>query len=290
VTSGIVSALDRIGLNNDSYEDFIQTDAAINPGNSGGALLNLRGELVGINTAIISSAGGNNGIGFAIPINLASSVMTQILEYGEVRRGLLGVEISSTANRFEKDTRDEYKLGDRNGALVMAVTPDSAAEKAGIELNDIILSVNGDKTRNALELRNAIGFMAPGETASIEVLRDGRTRTVKAKLGTKASPVTTASVLETTDGAGLHEGLEGASFGELSREQARSLDGGVTVVEIERGSPAAASDLKAGDVIVKVNRKSVGTLADFRKQASNDNEQLMLTVVREGTSRLVFIG
>ena len=288
VTSGIVSGLGRYGLSRDSYENFIQTDAAINPGNSGGALLNLRGELIGINTAIISRSGGNVGIGFAIPINMARSIMSQILEFGEVRRGLLGVQIGSTA-LMAQEYREQFQLGERNGALVMEVSPDSAAEKAGIEIEDVILSVNGEKTRDAQELRNTIGLLNAGDKAKIEFLRKGKVRSVTAKLGSRATQVA-ATRLDATSGSSLHEGLEGASFGNLSGEVAKSVSNGVAVVEVEPRSPAAGNDLKAGDIIVKVNRKEVSNLAEFRELASTDAGQLMLTVVREGASRLVFIG
>lgn len=287
VTSGIVSGLGRYGLNNDSYENFIQTDAAINPGNSGGALLNLRGELIGINTAIISRSGGNVGIGFAIPINMARSVMSQILEFGEVRRGLLGVQIRTTAI-LDDEMREELKLGKRSGAIVERISPDSAAEKAGIQIADIILSVNGEKTRDPQELRNTIGLLSAGAEAEIELLRDGKVRKVTATLGSTATQA--AARLDASSDGSLHPGLEGASFANLSRDAAKKVDGGVEVVEVEARSPASNYDLAEGDVIVTVNRRRIANLAEFREAASNGASRLMLTVVREGASHLVFIG
>ena len=173
VTSGIVSALGRSGINPDGYEDFIQTDASINPGNSGGALVNLRGELIGINSAIFSNSGGNIGIGFAIPVNIAKSIMNQILQFGEVKRGLLGVSISD----FNADSAKAFGVeGTAEGALVQEVVDGSAAEKAGIVVGDVIVSVDGQRIKSASDLRNTIGLKRSGESVRIDVIRDGKRR------------------------------------------------------------------------------------------------------------------
>ena len=179
VTSGIVSALGRSGIGRDSFEDFIQTDASINPGNSGGALVNMRGELVGINSAIISRTGGNVGIGFAVPSELARSIMRQILDFGEVRRGLLGVSIQTIDAESAKALGAEVD----SGALVSSVEPGSAAEQAGIQVDDIIVRVNDERIDNSRELANAIGLKGSGDSVEIEYLRGGRTRSVTAELG-----------------------------------------------------------------------------------------------------------
>ena len=179
VTSGIVSALGRSGLGIEGYEDFIQTDASINPGNSGGALVNLRGELVGINTAILGPSGGNIGIGFAIPINMAREVMDQIVEYGEVRRGVLGV----AAQDLTPNLADGLGIKAREGAVIAQVMSGSAAEAAGLLRGDVIVAINGESVRNASHLRNEIGLVRVGQTVELRVVRDGEVRTVTAKVG-----------------------------------------------------------------------------------------------------------
>lgn len=177
VTSGIVSALERSGLGIESYENFIQTDAAINPGNSGGALVNLRGELVGINTAIVGPAGGNVGIGFAIPIDMAREISAQLQSYGKVRRGRLGVTVQDAA----ADAAAAGKEG-RQGALIVEVMPRSAAEKAGLKGGDVILAINGKPVQNAAQMRNRIGLVRVGQKVELNLLRNDRAMTVTAKL------------------------------------------------------------------------------------------------------------
>src|SRR5579872_5540713 len=176
VTSGIISGLSRSGINPDGYEDFIQTDASINPGNSGGALVNLRGELIGINSAILSGSGGNIGIGFAIPSNMAKSVMEQLIKYGSVKRGILGVNVVT----LTPDYADNLGLKDQQGALVSQVVQGSAADTAGIKAGDVITSVNGQPVKTGAELRNRIGLLRIGETVDIGLLRDGKAKHVTA--------------------------------------------------------------------------------------------------------------
>ncbi len=185
VTSGIVSGLGRSQVNPDpnAYEDFIQTDASINPGNSGGALVDLHGGLIGINSAILSRSGGNIGIGFAIPVNMAREIMDQLAEHGEVRRGLLGVRV----RRITPEIADTYGLPNTSGALVAAVSMDSAAEDAGITIDDIIVSVDGMSVRDPGSLRNAIGLKQPGDEVRVGLIRDGTERTITAVLGSLAA-------------------------------------------------------------------------------------------------------
>ena len=263
VTSGIISALGRTGINRNGYEDFIQTDASINPGNSGGALVNMRGELVGINSAIISGSGGNVGIGFAVPSSIAGSIMRQILDFGEVRRGLLGVQIATI------DTESAKVLGAEvdSGALVAGVEPDSAAEQAGLEVDDIIVAVNGKKITGASELRNTIGLLGSGDEAEITYVRGGKTRTTKAILDQQT----------TNQGIGgdIHAGLAGAQFSDV----ASSGTGGIEVTDVEPGSPAAQRGLRPGDIITAVNRRAVGNLRELREVAA-DNSILFLLVRR----------
>ncbi|MEO8225616.1 MAG: Do family serine endopeptidase, partial [Gammaproteobacteria bacterium] len=202
VTSGIVSALGRSGINPDGYEDFIQTDASINPGNSGGALVNLKGELVGINSAIFSNSGGNIGIGFAIPVNMAKSIMNQILQFGEVKRGLLGVSISD----FSADSAKAFGVeGTAEGALVQEVVDGSAAEKAGIEVGDVIVAVDGQNIKSASELRNTVGLKRSGDQVRVDVLREGKRRQFTALLSEVSS---TARI----SGEDIHPGLAGAEL------------------------------------------------------------------------------
>ena len=271
VTAGIISALGRTGINPDGggYEDFIQTDASINPGNSGGALVNLRGELVGINSAILSRSGGNIGIGFAIPVNMVRSVMDQLIKYGEVKRGVLGVQLYAVT----PDIAKEFGLPDSNGALVQSVAPNSAAEHAGIKTGDIITSINGINVRNPGELRNAIGLLQIGEKVEIGLLRDGKPRKLTASTTERGS-------IEASGAAEIHKGLEGAQLVDAPDET------GVLVKTLQDGSPAAQSGLKSADVIFGVGRSSVTNLKSFR-EAARGASVLVLKVRRGGETYLV---
>jgi serine protease Do/serine protease DegQ len=269
VTSGIVSALGRSGISRDGYEDFIQTDASINPGNSGGALVNLRGELVGINSAIISRTGGNVGIGFAVPTEIASSIMRQILDFGEVRRGLLGVSIADV----NAEVAEALSSSVTSGALITRVEPGSAAEEAGLQVDDIIVGVNEKKIGGAAELRNTIGLMRSGDEVEIEYVRDNDTRKTSTELGQQRA---TASV-----GAEIHPGLVGAQFAEASTTR----DGGVEVTAVEPGSPAAQRGLRAGDVITAINRRPVRSLNELNEIASSS--RILFLLVQRGDRALM---
>ena len=269
VTSGIVSALGRSGISRDGVEDFIQTDASINPGNSGGALVNMRGELVGINSAIISRTGGNVGIGFAVPSQLARSIMRQILDFGEVRRGLLGVTIQTIDAESAKALGAEVK----SGALVSSVEPGSAAEKAGIRVDDIIVRINEERIDDSLELRNAIGLRSSGEEISIEFVRGGETQTVTTELGEQQ--------VSQSSGDEIHSGLAGAQFAANSTRSSR----GVEVTEVTPGSPAAQRGLRAGDTITAVNRRPVQTLGQLREVATSSS--ILFLLVQRGDRALM---
>jgi serine protease Do/serine protease DegQ len=262
VTAGIVSALGRTGINPDGYEDFIQTDASINPGNSGGALVNLRGELVGINSAILSGSGGNIGIGFAIPVNMAKGVMDQLIKYGQVKRGVLGVNIYDVT----PDVAKEFGLNEASGALVAGVAQGSAAEHAGIKTGDIIVSINGTPIRNAAELRNTIGMQRVGDQVEIGLLRDGKPLKV-------AALVAEHSESEAVSAADVHRGLEGADLADAPDAA------GVLVRVVQDGSPAAQAGLHANDLIVAVGRTPVATLKAFREVAKGASF-LLLNVKR----------
>ncbi len=275
VTSGIVSALGRSGINPDGYEDFIQTDASINPGNSGGALVNLRGELVGINSAIFSNSGGNIGIGFAIPVNIAKSIMNQILQFGEVKRGLLGVSISD----FNAESAKAFGIeGTAEGALVQEVADGSAAEKAGIEVGDVILSVDGQRIKSASDLRNTVGLKRSGESVSVEVLRDGKRRQITALL----SEVATAAQV---DGEDIHPGLAGAQLGNHEGKANQFAGPGVLIESVEPESPAAQTGLLANDIIVSVNRIRVRNVRELQQAAGQ--QSLLILSIRRGNRNLL---
>jgi serine protease Do/serine protease DegQ len=272
VTSGIVSALGRHGLNPEGYEDFIQTDASINPGNSGGALINLRGQLVGINSAIISGSGGNIGIGFAIPINMARAVMTQLVQYGEVRRGQLGVQILDVTPQIAEASG----LTVNDGALVSQVVPGSPAEHAGIQTGDVIVGVNGTAVKGASELRNKIGLLPLDQPVDIDVIREGQHKTFHTKLVSK--PAAT----EPVRAADIHSGLEGAEFENVGPGEEVQ---GVRVRDVAPDSPAAQRGLEPGDIILRVNRKPVTTVDELR-EATADQKSLLLRI-RRGNGELL---
>ena len=270
VTSGIISALGRSGISRDGYEDFIQTDASINPGNSGGALVNMNGELIGINSAIISRSGGNVGIGFAVPTEIAGSIMNQILDFGEIRRGLLGVNIETI------DAQAAEALGNDidSGALITRIQPDSAAETAGLKVGDIIIEVNEKKVGGAAELRNRIGLLRSGENVDIKFVRDNETRSAEAKLGQARSQM----VL----GEEIHRGLAGATFAVSST----TTTNGIEITEVQEGTPAAQRGLRSGDLITHVNRIQVQDLSDLREVASRYD--ILFLNVRRGDRALMF--
>jgi len=269
VTSGIVSALGRTNISRDGFEDFIQTDASINPGNSGGALVNMNGELIGINSMIFSRSGGNIGIGFAVPTEIASSIMGQILDFGEIRRGLLGVNIQS----IDREAAETLDIDVEGGALVTRVFPDSAAEKAGLEVGDIIVGVNDKSVTSAAELRNTIGLLRSGDTVGIRYLRDNESRSTSAELGRAEDQL--------LSGGDIHPGLAGASFAPAST----SSDSGVEVTNVEEGSPAAQRGLRSGDVITAVNRVLVRNLRDLAAIA--ENNRILFLLVQSGDRSLM---
>ena len=268
VTYGIVSALGRSGINPDGYEDFIQTDASINPGNSGGALINLRGELIGVNSAILSRSGGNIGIGFAIPSNMVRSVVDQLVKYGEVKRGILGVHVVT----LTPDIADNLGSKDALGALVQEVVEGSAADKAGVKAGDVITAVNDQAVKSGPELRNRIGLMRVGESVDLAVLRDGKPRHFTALVQTRAAGE------DGTPAASVHHAFDGADL-------ADAPGGGVVVRAIEPGSPASETQLKANDIITNCNRTHVGTLKDLRT-AAKEQTTLVLSI-RRGNAVLI---
>ncbi len=273
VTSGIVSALGRSGLNIGGYEDFIQTDAAINRGNSGGALVNLRGELVGINTAIFGPNGGNVGIGFAIPANMMKSLVDQIAEFGEVRRGLLGILGNDVDAGLAEAMESEVNIG----AFVSEVQPESAAEKAGLQAGDIITAVNGRDLNSFQELRAKIASMGAGAEVELTIVRKGKEMTVDVVLDDATQTEITA--------AQIHPALEGAT---LTNGEDEAGNAGVVVSELERNTPAARIGLQPDDVIVGVNRNRVNTVSEFRNALDEASGVIALNVKR-GNSTLYLV-
>jgi serine protease DegQ len=273
VTSGIVSAVGRSGLRGLGYQNFIQTDASINPGNSGGALVNLRGELVGINTASFNprgSAAGNIGLGFAIPANLAREVMRQLMAYGEVRRGSLGLD----GEEITPFTAKQLDLpANQRGALVARVFRGSPAEAAGVRPGDIVVAANGERIDSAQALRNLEGLLPVDQQVRLDLLRDGQRVSVSAILKAQAKEV---------DGAQIDPRLAGATLTELPERFRQQGLIGVIASKVETGSRAARNGLRAGDRIGQVNRRSVADLPAFRSALANEPQDLVLSVARGG--------
>ncbi len=275
VTSGIVSALGRSGLDLEGYEDFIQTDASINPGNSGGALINLKGELVGINTAIIGPSGANVGIGFAVPSAMVKAVLDQIERFGEVRRGRLG----ASSEDITHDLARSLGLPSTEGAIISTVESKSPAEQAGLKPGDVITAVNGRPVRRSIDLRNKIGMMPIGETVNLTILRDGKTRTTKIKIAKPLEvPGTEAETVPQ---------LAGATVANL-KAGARGKIEGVIVTQVDANSPAWLHGLRPGDVIFGVNRKKVRSVQEFLAALQSSEDRIILNLLR-GDFRLALV-
>ena len=278
VTSGIVSALGRSGINVEGYEDFIQTDASINPGNSGGALVNLHGELVGINTAIIGPSGGNVGIGFAVPVNIATAVMQQLAAHGEMQRGKIGVTIQD----LTPDLAEALNLDIERGALVSSVQERSPAEAAGLQAGDVIVTVDGTTVESSRDLRNLIGLVRVGEEIEIDVLREQSRVRLNVRVGGEASG-------ERLGAVDAPPALQGAMLRDL--EQGDSAYGrieGVLAAEVEPGSPAARNGIRPGDIIVAVNRRRVRNAEELESAFDQAGQVLALNILR-GNGQLFIV-
>ena len=286
VTSGIVSALGRDGGGNrDDYQDFIQTDASINPGNSGGALVNSKGELIGINSAIISRSGGNQGIGFAVPTNIVKGVMRQLESYGEVRRGRIGVLIDDITPTL----KEALDLTTLNGALVSDVVEGSPAEKAGLKRDDVIVAFNGGDILDASDIRNAVGLIEPGERADITYLRNGKRRTTRIEIEAVDEDDEANGDVK-AQGSLTSESFSGAKLTDIPSDlDLRGGDEGVYVANVEIGSKAQRAGLRKGDVIRAVNRQDIGDLDDFEDAIDGEDGPFALSVERNGQTFYVAV-
>jgi serine protease Do len=290
VTRGIVSAVGRSGLGIEKYEDFIQTDAPINPGNSGGALVNVRGQVVGINTAILSASqgqdggGGWNGVGFAIPSNLAKHVMESLIKTGRVTRGYLGV----TPGALNPALARQFKVPDLSGALIQHIEPGSPAEKAGLKQGDVLRKFNGRALADATQFQSLVASTPPGTEITFGVLRDGQELNIKVKLG--ELPAGMAG----TGTAPSNSALRGVTVQELTaaiRDQLglRPDTPGVVISDLDSDSPAARVGLQPGDVIQSINRQRVETVEDFDRLAADATGETLLRVNRQGSGGFVVV-
>ncbi|MEA3587871.1 DegQ family serine endoprotease [Pseudidiomarina sp. 1APP75-27a] len=264
VTSGIVSALGRSGLGIEEIENFIQTDAAINSGNSGGALVTLKGELIGINTAILGPNGGNIGIGFAIPSDMMQALVQQLIEFGEVRRGVLGVR----GNDLTADIAEALNLQAKQGAFIAEVLPDSAADEAGLKSGDVIIAVNGEQVKSFSDLSARVKTMGVGKPVQLTVLRDGDERQFSVTLSAEETAV---------EAANLHPALEGATL-------AANDGGGVLITELVEGSIAARYGLRKDDIIMAVNRQPVSSVSELRTALDTARGVIALNIQRGNSS------
>jgi len=278
VTSGIVSALGRTGLNIHGYEDFIQTDASINPGNSGGALINLKGELIGINSVIIGPSGGNVGIGFAVPSNMARSVVEQLAEYGEVRRGRLGVVIQD----LTPELSDALSLDVTRGAVVTRVEPGSSAENAGIVPGDVVIAVDDVEVMGTADLRNRVALVRVDSEITLTVMRDGKRKKIRVRVA-KVERATYA-------GSESAPQLSGAIFQAMGDQHPLygQIDG-VVVADVERASRAWQNNIRPGDVIIAINRERVRSVEELSRALRNTGRTIAVDIIRDKSQLLIVI-
>lgn len=289
VTTGIISAMGRSDVGIADYEDFLQTDAPINPGNSGGPLVNMNGEVIGMNSAIATASGSSAGVGFAIPVNMIKAMLPTLTKGGKITRGLLGIGIQD----LDKDLARQFSLEDSSGALVSSVVPDSAADKAGIKVGDVVVRYNGKAIESSRDLRNRVAASTPGAKVKIEVMRGGKEISVTATVGTQTGGGPAAA--EESEESPAQATKLGLSVQTLTPDLAQKLGlsdkTGVVVAGVEPGSPASEVGLQEGDLIAEVNRKKVASVAEFQKaveQAKKEGNLLML-VKTKGGSRFVVL-
>lgn len=269
VTSGIVSALGRTGLRGLEFQNFIQTDASINPGNSGGALVNLNGELVGINTAIFTPSGGNVGIGFAIPSTMAGYVMQQLILYGEVRRGSLGMQVQN----LTAELAGAFNMESGTGVVIAEVYSASAAARAGLEPGDVVVSIDGRQVRSEQDFRTKEGLFPVGQLLVVEYIRDGRTRQAEMMI----------EALQALEGERLDERLAGAVFEQVPNGLSRrNGTRGVLISKLSRGSRLWREGIEEGDIITGLNREAIADLRDFEQKLRDSRGRLLLHIDRNG--------
>jgi serine protease Do len=289
VTTGIVSATGRGNLGIEDYEDFIQTDAAINPGNSGGALVDVEGRLIGINTAIFSRSGGNQGIGFAIPSGLARNVMDSLIKYGHVARGYLGVMIQDVTLALAK----EFKLKEPTGALIGDVVPKGPADKAGFKNGDVVLEYNGKKVTDSRRLRLAVGETKPGTTVPVKILRDGSTKSLEVTV--QQLPGSEQLARNSSPDGSDNGTLNGVTVSDLDQQTRKELKlpenvKGVVITEVQADSPAAEAGLKQGDVIQEINRHPVKTAEEAVRLTEDTKDKVtLLRIWSNGGSHYVVV-
>ena len=289
VTKGIVSATERGGMGIEDYEDFIQTDAAINPGNSGGALVDINGRLIGINTAILSRSGGSQGVGFAIPSDIARNVMQSLVAYGHVTRGYLGVSIQSITPTLA----DEFKLKEVHGALVSDVMPDSPAAKAGIKDGDVVLNFNGKKVADSRHLQLEVADVKPGSTVPMEVLRNGEKQTLQVTV--KQLPGTEQLAENNSDSSADTGTLNGVGVGDLDQQARTQFNipknvSGAIITQVDPSSPSADAGLKPGDVIEEINHHAVKDANDaVSLTTSPTDKRTLLRVWANGGSHYIVV-
>ncbi len=283
VTSGIVSALGRSGLGIEGYEDFIQTDAAINPGNSGGALVNLRGELMGINTAIFSRTGGNIGIGFAIPINLALYVVEQLQKTGRVERGFLG----ALTQDLNPDLAKAFGVDAQQGAVIVRLLEDSPAANAGLRAGDIIVAVEGKPIKNSLALRNRIGLLPVGEKVRFRILRNGVLRTLTVVIGEKTAAKHGGDLKKPNLVNRLLDGVRVGDIGEGNPLYGKIE--GVVIVSLPKNGPAWQGKLRPGDIVTSVNGTLVRNLKEFLREVGGKEDYLLFRIVRGNNAAFIVI-
>jgi len=275
LTAGIVSALGRSSIGISDYEDFIQTDAAINPGNSGGPLIDLEGRAIGINTAMFSRSGGYMGIGFAIPVNMARNIYSQLIEYGNVTRGYLGVTIQELTDELAKS----FGLKDTGGVLIAQVMPDTPAEKAGLEQGDVVIMFNGEPVDSVAPFRNKVALTKPGTKAKITVLRDNEEKTLTVKMEKLSSEIQAAiSEPESVEKLGF---TVTTLTKDLAEQYGFQDEKGVVVTSVDPQSPAARSGIRPGVLIVEVNRKQVNNVKDFEKAIESNGEKPILLLMKD---------
>jgi serine protease Do len=286
VTMGIISAKGRANVGIVDYEDFIQTDAAINPGNSGGALINTEGRLVGINTAIISRSGGYQGVGFAIPSNMAKTIMESLIKHGKVVRGWLGVAIQDV----DQDLAEAMNLKNTKGVLISDVTGDSPAQRAGLNRGDVVLKVDGEVVDSTGKLRNLISIAGPDNKVKLEILRDGETKEVEVTLA--QMPANLGGVAEIEPDEGVLGGLKLGAVNPVNKDKfelPEKLNKGVVVLEVDRGSPAARAGFRPGDVILELNRKPIKSVNEFTQMYKKAKGRILLLVHRRGSTMFLVL-